>query len=162
MDALRAGQSIDLSIDLKPALGHEKLDARLLRDMDAHGKRQFRTLLKALLPQKMIPLCIELTRIPADRRGNQITSEERKRLLDWLKDFRLHVTGHRPLAAAIITAGGVSTKEIDPRTMGSRLVRGLYFAGEVMDFDGDTGGYNLQAAFSTGWVAGRAAAQGKP
>ena len=162
VDALRAGQHVDLSIDLKPALDQEKLEARLLRDFDAHGKRHYRTLLKALLPVKMIPLCIEQTRIPAERRGNQITSEERKRLLDWLKDFRLRVTGHRSFSAAIITAGGVSTKEIDPRTMGSRLVKGLYFAGEVLDVDADTGGYNLQAAFSTGWVAGRAAAQGKP
>ncbi len=162
VDALRSGQRVDLSIDLKPALDRERLEARLLRDFDAHGKRHYRTLLKALLPMKLIPLCIGQTRVPADRRGNQITIEERKRLLDWLKDFRFQVTGHRSLSAAIVTAGGVSTKEVDPRTMGSRLVKGLYFAGEVLDVDADTGGYNLQAAFSTGWVAGRSAALGKP
>jgi len=158
VDALGADHRVDISIDLKPALDEKKLDARLLRDLDAHGKRQFRTLLKALLPQKLIPLCIEQVHIAADRRGNQITSEERKRLCDWLKDFRLQVTGHRSLSAAIVTAGGVSTKEINSSTMSSRLVKGLYFAGEVLDIDADTGGYNLQAAFSTGWVAGRAAA----
>lgn len=158
VDALGAGHRVDISIDLKPALDEKKLEARLLRDLDAHGNRQFRTLLKALLPQKLIPLCIEQVHIAPDRRGNQITSEERKRLRDWLKDFRLQVTGHRSLSAAIVTAGGVSTKEVNPGTMSSRLVKGLYFAGEVLDIDADTGGYNLQAAFSTGWVAGRAAA----
>jgi predicted flavoprotein YhiN len=94
--------------------------------------------------------------------GHQITAQERKRLRTWLKDFRLEVTGHRPLAEAIITAGGVDVREIDPRTMASRLVDGLYFAGEVLDVDADTGGYNLQAAFSTGWLAGRSAAQREP
>ena len=91
--------------------------------------------------------------------AHQITSEERRRLRTWLKGFRLEVTGHRPLTEAIITAGGVDTGEVDPRTLASRLVEGLYFAGEVLDVDADTGGYNLQAAFSTGWVAGRSAAR---
>jgi len=159
VDALRLGQRVILSIDLKPALDEGRLDARLLRDLDAHGKQQFRTLLKGLLPSKLIPVCINLTGIPSDKRAHQITSEERQRLRTWLKDFRLEVTGHRPFAEAIITAGGVDTREVGPRTMASRLVEGLYFAGEVLDVDADTGGYNLQAAFSTGWVAGRSAAQ---
>ncbi len=159
VDALRQGQSVTLSIDLKPALDEPKLDARLLRDLDAHGKRQFRTLLKDLLPSKLIPVCMDLTSISPYKMGHQITAQERKRLRAWLKDFRLEVTGHRPLAEAIITAGGVDVQEIDPRTMASRLVDGLYFAGEVLDVDADTGGYNLQAAFSTGWLAGRSAAQ---
>jgi predicted Rossmann fold flavoprotein len=158
VDALRAGQRVSLSIDLKPALDEGKLDGRLLRDLDAHGKRQFRTLLKGLLPRKLIPVCLELTGIPPDKLAHQITAEERQQLRAWLKDFRLEVTGHRPFAQAIITAGGVDTREVDPRTMASRLVEGLYFAGEVLDLDADTGGYNLQAAFSTGWVAGRSAA----
>jgi predicted Rossmann fold flavoprotein len=158
VDALRQGQRVILSIDLKPALGEAKLDDRLLRDLDAHGKRQFRTLLKELLPKKLIPVCVDLTYIPPDRPGHQITAKERGQLLTWLKDFRLEVTGHRPLAEAIVTAGGVDTREVDPRTMGSRLVEGLYFVGEVLDVDADTGGYNLQAAFSTGWIAGRSAA----
>jgi predicted Rossmann fold flavoprotein len=159
VDALRLGQRVTLAIDLKPALDEKKLDARLLRDLDAHGKRQFQTLLKGLLPSKLIPLCIEQTGIPADKVAHQITAGERRQLRVWLKKMRLDVTGHRPLREAIITAGGIATQEVDPRTMASRLVQGLYFAGEVLDIDADTGGYNLQAAFSTGWVAGRAAAE---
>ena len=158
VDALHQGQGVTLTIDLKPALDEQKLDARLLRDLNTHGKRQFRTLLKDLLPSKLIPVCIDLTSISPHKVGHQITAKERQRLRTWLKDFRLEVTGHRPFAEAIITAGGVNTREIDPRTMASRLVEGLYFAGEVLDVDADTGGYNLQAAFSTGWLAGRSAA----
>jgi predicted Rossmann fold flavoprotein len=159
VDVLRLGQRVILSIDLKPALDEGKLDARLLRDLDAHGKQQFHTLLKGLLPRKLIPVCIDLTGIPPDKMAHQITSEQRQRLRTWLKDFRLEVTGHRPFTEAIITAGGVDVREVNPRTMASRLVEGLYFAGEVLDVDADTGGYNLQAAFSTGWVAGRSAAR---
>jgi predicted Rossmann fold flavoprotein len=159
VDALRLGRRVVLSIDLKPALDERKLDARLLRDLDAHGRRQFRTLLKGLLPRKLIPVCVDLAGIPADRPGHQITAEERGRLRAWLKDFRLEVTGYRPFSEAIVTAGGVDTRQVDPRTMASRLVEGLYFAGEVLDVDADTGGYNLQAAFSTGWLAGRSAAR---
>ena len=159
VDALRQDRRVVLSIDLKPALDGDKLDARLLRDLDAHGKRHFRTLLKGLLPSKLIPVCIDLTGIPPHKEAHQITAQERERLRTWLKDFRLEVTGHRPFSEAIITAGGVETREVDPRTMASRLVEGLYFAGEVLDVDADTGGYNLQAAFSTGWLAGRSAAR---
>jgi len=160
VDALRHGGTADLSIDLKPALDERVLDERLLRDFDHHGKRKFETLLKGLLPAKMIPLCVEQVGIPPERRGHQITARERERLRGWLKDFRLEVTGGRPTDEAIVTAGGIDTREIDPRTMASRLVKGLYFAGEVIDVDADTGGYNLQAAFSTGWLAGRSAAAG--
>ena len=159
VDALRLGQRVHLSIDLKPALDDKELDARLIRDLNAHGKQQYRALLKGLLPSKLIPVCIAMTGIPAARVSHQITAQERGRLRSWLKDFRLEVSGHRPLREAIITAGGVDTREVDPRTMASRLLEGLYFAGEVLDIDADTGGYNLQAAFSTGWVAGRSAAQ---
>lgn len=160
VDALRSGQRVSLSIDLKPALDESKLDARLLRDLDAHGKQRYRTLLKGLLPKKLIPVCIDLTGIPGDKMAHQITAEERHRLRSWLKDFRLNVTGHRSFRQAIITAGGVDTREVDPRTMASRVVDGLFIAGELLDVDADTGGYNLQAAFSTGWVAGRSAAAG--
>jgi predicted Rossmann fold flavoprotein len=159
VEDLERGKHIQLSIDLKPALDEAKLDARLLRDFDQHGKKQFQTTLKELLPNKLIPVCIELTHISGEKVCHQITAEERRRLLCWLKDFRLEVCGHHGFRHAIITAGGVDTREIDPRTMGSRLVKGLYFAGEVLDIDADTGGYNLQAAFSTGWLAGRSAAQ---
>jgi len=159
VDALRSGQRVTLSIDLKLALDERRLDARLLRDLDAHGKQQFHTLLKDLLPRKLIPVCIDLVGIPPNRDAHQITAQERERLRIWLKDFRLEVTGHRSFTEAIITAGGVDTREVDPRTMASRLAEGLYLAGEVLDVDGDTGGFNLQAAFSTGWLAGRAAAR---
>ncbi len=159
VDALRSGQRVTLSIDLKLALDERRLDARLLRDLDAHGKRQFHTLLKDLLPRKLIPVCIDLLGIPPNRVAHQITAQERERLRIWLKDFRLEVTGHRSFTEAIITAGGVDTREVDPRTMASRLAEGLYLAGEVLDVDGDTGGFNLQAAFSTGWLAGRSAAR---
>ena len=158
VDALMAGSSVEVSIDLKPALNEDKLEARLLRDLDQAGSKQFRNLLKGLLPRKMIPVCIDEVGIRATKEANQINAQERARLREWLKDFRLVVSGHRPIAQAIVTAGGIATQEVDPRTMESRLVEGLYFAGEVLDLDADTGGYNLQAAFSTGWLAGRSAA----
>ncbi|MFC1864077.1 NAD(P)/FAD-dependent oxidoreductase [Thermodesulfobacteriota bacterium] len=158
VDAILMGKSVILSIDLKPALDEAKFDRRLLRDLDIQGKRQFQSILKGLLPKRLIPLCIESTGISREKICHQITAEERKRVLKWLKDFRLEVKGYRPFSEAIITAGGVVLKEIDPRTMASRITEGLYFAGEVMDLDGDTGGFNLQTAFSTGWVAGRSAA----
>ncbi|MGD2144932.1 MAG: NAD(P)/FAD-dependent oxidoreductase, partial [Anaerolineae bacterium] len=159
VDALRAGQQVALSIDLKPALDHPTLDARLLREIDASPKRHSHNMLKELLPSKLIPVCVDLTNIPPHELAHQITAEQRKRLRLWLKDFRLEVTHHRPLKEAIVTAGGVDTAEVDPHTMASRLIDGLYFAGEVLDVDAESGGYNLQAAFSTGWVAGRSAAE---
>jgi predicted Rossmann fold flavoprotein len=155
---LIGGNQVTLSIDLKPALDDRQLDARLLRDFEAQNRKTLSKILAGLLPQKLIQVCIDLTGVPADKTGSQITAAERKKLRSWLKDFHLEVTGHRPFEEAIITAGGVDTREIDPRTMTSRLIRGLYLAGEVIDIDADTGGFNLQAAFSTGWVAGRAAA----
>ncbi|PKK83422.1 MAG: aminoacetone oxidase family FAD-binding enzyme [candidate division Zixibacteria bacterium HGW-Zixibacteria-1] len=158
VDAVRTKAKIELSIDLKPALSEDKLDQRLLRDLDSHGKQKFSTLLKALLPRKLVPICSEMTKIDPDKSGHQISAPERKRLGRWLKDFRFEISGYRPFEEAIITAGGVDTKEINPRTMESLLVKGLYFAGEVMDIDADTGGFNLQAAFSTGWLAGLSAA----
>jgi predicted Rossmann fold flavoprotein len=150
---------LEMSIDLKPALSPEKLDARLRRDLDQFGKRSFRNLLKELLPRKMIDVMVARSSIPPDKPGHQVTAEERARLRELLHDFRLTIVGHRPIDEAIVTAGGVDTREVDPRTMASKLVAGLYFAGEVLDVQADTGGYNLQAAFSTGYVAGRAAAQ---
>jgi len=157
VDGLRSGKSVSLSIDLKPALDEQKLEARLLRDLETRNKEQMSSVLRGLLPREMIPTCLTLNEIPEDRLAGQVTAKERKRLKTWLKDFRLPVSGHRPFTEAIITAGGVDLKEVDPRTMESRKVRSLYLAGEVLDIQGDTGGYNLQAAFSTGWIAGRAA-----
>jgi predicted Rossmann fold flavoprotein len=153
------GQAVQIGLDLKPALDDDKLDARLLRELNAHGKQQFKSILKGLLPQKMIPVCADMTEIPLDKPASHISGAERKALLRFLKDFRFSISGHRGLKEAIVTAGGISIKEIDSRTMASKLVRELYFAGEVIDVDADTGGYNLQAAFSTGWLAGQSAAR---
>ena len=160
VDAMRDGHKVALSVDLKPALDEKKLDARLLRDIASRGKEQVNSLLRGLLPREMIPVCLNITEIPPDRQASRISAKERRRLLTWLKDFRLEVTGYRPFAEAIVTAGGIDTGELDPRTMESRLTKGLFIAGELLDIQADTGGYNLQAAFSTGWLAGDSAAQG--
>jgi len=161
VDALVAKQKVQISIDLKPALDEQKLDQRLQRDLDQHGKMQFRKILNDLLPQKLIPVCIDLMQIPAEKTGNQITGEERRRLRIWLKDFRFDIIGHRNFGEAIITAGGIALNEVDNQTLQSKIVPGLYFAGEVLDIDADTGGYNLQAAFSTGWLAGNSVIEQK-
>jgi hypothetical protein len=154
------GKKVVLSIDLKPALDEKKLEARLLRDFASRGKEEISSVLRGLLPRQMVPVCLDLAGILPDRLTSQVSTKERTRLRRWLKDFRLEVTGHRPLREAIVTAGGVDTREIDHRTMESRLTRGLYMAGELLNVHGDTGGYNLQAAFSTGWLAGHSAASG--
>ena len=153
---LNDGKKVSLSIDLKPALEHKKVDLRILREINEHGKQGFKNLLKQLLPKKLIPVFLELLTIAGDKQLSQISSDERKRLRLLLKDFRFATAGYGSYARAIVTRGGVSIKEINPKTMESRRVQNLFFAGEVIDVDADTGGYNLQAAFSTGWVAGRA------
>jgi len=156
---LQGDNQVELRLDLKPALDHTALDNRILRDIQNQGKKQFSSMLEGLLPKKMIPICSEQTGIPRDRKISQISGAERKQLRLWLKeDFKFSITGHTGFEQAIITAGGVNTAEVNPRTMESKLIQGLYFAGEILDIDADTGGFNLQAAFSTGWAAGRAAA----
>ena len=137
-------------IDLKPALDPQKLDARVLRDFSKNQNRIFANSLDELLPQKLIPVVIARSGIAPETRCHSITREERQRLCGVLKDFMVEIEGFRPIAEAIVTSGGVRTKEIDPRTMQSRLIGGLYFAGEMIDCDAYTGGYNLQIAFSTG------------
>ena len=159
VDSLDQNKKVQISIDLKPGLDDTKLDARLRRDLDANGKKQYQTILKGLLPQKLISVCIQQTGIPSEKVCHQINANERKQLRTWMKDFRLKVSGYRSFRQAIITAGGIDTREVDPRTMESRLIDNLFFAGEVLDVDADTGGYNLQAAFSTGWLAGLNAAK---
>jgi len=151
--------NVCLSINLKPAVKREELDERLIRDFTQ--TRQFKNYLPELLPKTLIPVFTQLSGIPADTPLNRITALQRRRIIELLTDFRLTINGARSADEAIVTAGGVSLKEIDPRTMESKLVRGLFFAGEVMDIDAVTGGFNLQAAFSTGWVAGENAARGK-
>lgn len=140
-------------IDLKPALDEAQLDARLLRDLEENKNRQFANSLDRLLPQKLIPVIVERSGIPGETRCNSVTKEQRRGLLSVLKDFTVEIEGFRPIAEAIVTAGGVSLKEVDPKTMGSKLVKGLYFAGEMLDVDAPTGGYNLQIAFATGKLA---------
>ena len=157
VDALEEGP-VSVSIDLEPELDVRQLRDKLHGDFDRFGKRGYRSILQRLLSQKMVDPFIEMTGIPAEKMGNQLSAEERERLLVLLKSLRFTIKRPLSLAAAMMTAGGVSLKEIDPRTMASRLVKGLYFCGEVMDIDADTGGFNLQAAFSTGFVAGESAA----
>ncbi|HYA14101.1 MAG TPA: NAD(P)/FAD-dependent oxidoreductase [Syntrophales bacterium] len=156
VDALDEGP-VSVSIDLKPALDKEQLRRRLQRNFDRFSRKKYRSILKGLLPAKMIEPFIEMTGIPRDKPGNQINALERERLIDHLKSLRFNIIKSLPMSSAIVTAGGVSLKEIDPHTMASRIVKGLYFCGEVMDIDADTGGYNLQAAFSTGFLAGEKA-----
>lgn len=158
VDALAEG-CVQISIDLKPALRDEELDARLQRELDAHGRQAIKTIAKNLLPQRLIPPVLELAGIPPDKVAGQITAAERRRLAGVLRDLRLTVTGSRSFREAMVTAGGVDVNEVDPRTMESKLVKGLYIVGELLDVHADTGGYNLQAAFSTGYVAGGAAAE---
>jgi len=148
------GQKIKIIIDLKPALSDDKLESRILRDFDKYSRKQFKNSLDDLLPRKLIPVIIKLSGINEDKYVNQITKEERKKLVKLLKNLEITFSDFRPLNEAIITSGGVSTLEIDPSTMESKIVKGLYFAGEVIDVHALTGGYNLQIAYSTGYLAG--------
>ena len=159
VDALKNQDEVCFSLDLKPALDEKKLEARLLRDLQSRGKESLDSLLRGMLPKEMVAFCLDINEISPQRQGHQVTAKERKRLRAWLKDCRLPISGHRPLAEAIITAGGIDTKEIDPKTMASCRIKNLFFAGELLNIQADTGGYNLQAAFSTGYLAGKAAAR---
>lgn len=154
IDNLMKEQKIKLQIDLKPALTEEQLDERILRDFKEFKNKQFKHALDKLLPQKMIPIVIEKTEINEEKRVNEITKEERRNLVKVLKKFELTIKDFRPVEEAIITSGGINIKEINPKTMESKLVKGLYFAGEIIDVDSYTGGFNLQIAYSTGYTAG--------
>ncbi len=148
-----------ISIDLKPALTAEQLDSRILRDFSENINRNYINALNSLLPKKLVPVIVKLSGIPMATKVNQITREQRQKLVSVLKDFTVTVTDFRPVEEAIITSGGVDVKQINPKTMESKLVKGLYFAGEVIDVDAYTGGFNLQIAFSTGRLAAQSAAQ---
>lgn len=148
-------EAVKLAIDLKPALTLEQLEARLQRDFQRYARRHLINSLDDLLPRKLIPVIVNLSGIDPHQESGQIKKEQRRHLAELLKSLQVNVTATRPVAEAIVTAGGVDTKEVDPRTMESRLHRNLYFAGEILDVDGYTGGFNLQAAFSTGYLAGR-------
>ena len=160
VDSLQAGKEVQLHIDLKPALDRKKLDNRLIRDFEKRNKEIFSQVLRGLLPAQLIPFCLEQTGIAGETEAGQISKKERRKLLNWLKELQFTISGYRPFSEAIVTAGGISLQEVNPRTMESKKQPGLYLAGELLDLNGDTGGYNLQAAFSTGWLAGRSAARG--
>ena len=147
-------KELTLHIDLKPALSEEQLDKRILREFDANHNKQYKNSIDSLFPAKLKPIMIELSEIEPEKKVNEITKEERQRLVHLIKDFTMTLTGLRSYNEAIITKGGVSVKEIDPGTMESKKMKGLYFAGEVLDLDAVTGGYNLQIAWSTGYLAG--------
>lgn len=148
-------EEIILELDLKPALSEEQLDRRLLRDFEENQKKQFKNALNGLFPARLVPVMIELSGIAPEKKIHEITKEERKKLLEITKHLKLHVTGTRGLTEAVITQGGISVKEVNPSTMESKLVKGLYFAGEILDVDALTGGFNLQIAWSTGHLAGK-------
>ena len=154
IEQLLKSKKISLKIDLKPALLDEKLDERILRDFVEFKNKQFKNSLDKLLPQKLIPIIIEKSNINPEKKVNEITKQERKNIVKILKNFELIISGFRPIDEAIITSGGINIKEINPKTMESKLVEGLYFAGEIIDVDSYTGGFNLQIAYSTGYTSG--------
>ena len=154
IEELLNSNKIKLIIDLKPALSFEELDNRILRDFEKYKNKDFKNSLNDLLPQKMIDCVIELSKIDPNKKVNEITKEERKNLSILLKNFEITIKGFRPIDEAIVTSGGIQTKEINPKTMESKIIKGLFFAGEIIDVDGYTGGFNLQIAYSTGFTAG--------
>ena len=154
IEQLLKDQKIKLHIDLKPALTPEKLDERILRDFEQLKNKQFKNSLDKLLPQKMINTIIDISGINPEKKVNEITKQERRNLVNLLKNFELTIKDFRPIEEAIITSGGINIKEVNPKTMESKIINGLYFAGEILDVDSYTGGFNLQIAYSTGYTAG--------
>ena len=157
VDELHKKNKVEITIDLKPALDEQKLDKRLIRDLNEYGKKKIGNIFRQWLPASMGPVFLELLEINPEKECHQVSSKERKQIRHLLKNFRFNITDHGSFKEAIITAGGISTKEISPKTMESKLIAGLFFAGEMIDLDAETGGYNLQIAYSTGWVAGNSA-----
>lgn len=155
IDELLKNKKIKIYIDLKPALATEKLEERILRDFNELKNKQFKNSLDKLLPQKMIGYVIKKSKINLEKRVNEITKEERKALINILKNMEFEIQGFRPIEEAIITSGGINIKEINPKTLESKIIKGLYFAGEIIDVDAYTGGFNLQIAYSTGYTAGK-------
>ncbi|HKK09321.1 MAG TPA: NAD(P)/FAD-dependent oxidoreductase, partial [Bacteroidales bacterium] len=159
VSAIRQNKKVQLSIDLKPALDNQKLDKRLIRDLNTDGKKNLSNIFKSWLPSALIPFFTESLRLNPAKEGHQVTAQERKEIRKLMKNLSFEISAYRPFKEAIITAGGVDTLEINASTMESKIVKGLYFAGEVLNLDANTGGYNLQIAWSTGWVAGNHAAK---
>ena len=154
VEKLLQEEKICITLDLKPALTEKQLEQRILRDFEKEKNKEYKNSLNDLLPQKMIETIIQLSKINEEKKVNSITKEERKSLVNVLKNLEITISGFRPIEEAIITSGGISIKEINPKTMESKIVSGLYFAGEIIDVDAYTGGFNLQIAYSTGYVAG--------
>ncbi len=152
---------VEVSIDLKPALDEQKLDTRLIRDLNEHGNKKLLNIFKLWLPASMISVFIELLNIDTEKECNQVSSKERKQILYLMKNLVFKISNYRSFKEAIITSGGINTKEISQKTMESKIVKGLYFAGEMIDLDAETGGYNLQIAYSTGWLAGNSCMKDK-
>jgi len=152
--ALQNEQKVEITVDLKPALDEQKLDRRLQRDLNEHGKKQLINIFRSWLPASMIPVFIELLQLDSEKACHQVSGKERKKIRHLMKNMQFEISHNRSFKEAIITAGGIPTNEIRPKTMESKLVQGLYFAGEIIDLDAETGGYNLQIAYSTGWLAG--------
>jgi predicted Rossmann fold flavoprotein len=157
--ALQADQKVEVTVDLKPALDEQKLDKRLQRDLNEHGKKQLANIFRNWLPASMIPVFIDELGLDGTKECHQVSGNERKQIRQMMKNMRFEVSHNRSFKEAIITAGGIITNEIRPKTMESKIVSGLYFAGEIIDVDAETGGYNLQIAYSTGWVAGNSSGQ---
>ena len=151
---LQNKNKVEIVIDLKPALDDQKLDNRLIRDLNEHGNKKVVNIFRLWLPARMISIFVDLLNMDTEKECNQVSSKERKQILHLLKNFSFEISGHRSFKEAIITSGGISTHEISQKTMESKIVKGLYFAGEMIDLDAETGGYNLQIAYSTGWLAG--------
>ena len=162
VSALQNNKKVEFTIDLKPALDEQKLDARLIRDLNEHGKKKLENIFREWLPASMIPVFMEILQLDPEKECHQVTGNERKQIRNLMKNLRFEVSHNRSFKEAIITAGGVVASEIYPKTMESKLVKGLYFAGELIDLDAETGGYNLQIAWSTGWLAGESAARNFP
>jgi predicted Rossmann fold flavoprotein len=159
VNPLHEGSKVEIALDLFPQLSENQLDEKLIADLNSHGKKKIGNLLQSWMPASMVIVFIDLLKIDESKEAHQVTSKERKALLQMLKFFRLDISHNRSFKDAIITAGGVSLDEIQSKTMESKLIGNLYFAGEMMDLDADTGGYNLQIAYSTGWLAGQSCAE---
>lgn len=157
IDWLNEGKGVYVEIDLKPALSKEQLNARLLREFKLNSKKTIKNILKDLLPQRLIEVFIDIAKINPAKQVSQITRDERESLISLFKNFKLDILKARPIEEAMVTRGGISLKDINPHTLESRRIKGLYFAGEMLDVDADTGGFNLQAAFSTGYLAAESA-----
>lgn len=153
VDEIRNKNNVEVSIDLKPALDENKLDDRLIRDLNENGKKLLENVFKLWLPSKMIPVFLEETGVDGQKQCHQVSAKERRKIMLMMKNLKFTVSGYRSFKEAIITAGGIDTQEIESRTMESKKIKNLYFAGEILDLDADTGGYNLQIAYSTGWLA---------